>query len=1052
MHYKSNSDSSPLAIQPASPQQEGIWLHMMAHCISYWNFVDARTFSGVFNQSSWETALENLFARHSALRTTFRFEAESLFQLIHERVDVQSLLTIDKDLSNDLVQMNVAIQSKIREFAKYEFSLADEPLLRCSILCSDNSYTVILLISHIIADNTSLLLVWRELVGLYNDLIDNKPVNQMVNKRQYYDYCIEQQLGFGSADYLERKKLWSSKFDKILPTIKLNLYNNVGNAHVYFKRFSLQPQLIQKLKGLALSNKVIYSSVYQLAYFLLLYKYCGNPTLLVGNIISGRGFGTQVNRAVIGLFASRVLNTLTISPTDTVGALLSKVNREIVSSFENADISYEDLVRTVTQNSPAIGASLAIQAAFNVIKKVQSKFPENQIDQFNSFLHEEQVQSVGNLYDIYLTVVDGVDNADVQLELKCEMPYRQLVSVMLDSYVNILERVISDYKVLISEFCFQTEADAALISKFNATSTTIDSASSIQSMFSRQAIMSPMKVALEFDEFKVTYKELDYLSDAAAHWFLEQGVTPKTHVGLNLRREPLLFVCLLGLLKAGASYLPLDHEYPQERLSFMVIDSGATLIITDNDSCNGLNRHAQIIHVDNNTFLNNRVAGALNDFTTPDSDAYVIYTSGSTGIPKGVVVKHLPLINLIQSFSSLIPFANEKTYCLTTICFDIFFIESVLPLCCGGTVVIASYEAQASGFEASKEITEKCISIAQMTPSRLRLFFGAKGDGFLNGLKTLILGGEMFPSDLYLKLKRSMRGRIFNVYGPTESTVWSTVKDLTDDSFITIGKPIRNTQVHILNESNHEVGIGVCGEIIIAGLGVAGYITATDELQGKFFQFKDARAYRTGDIGRWLPSGELEVFGRNDDQIKLRGYRIEPKEIERWLLNHPELTNAVVLPVSRFGYDELFAFYTSTHDIREEDIIKYLRDCIPRYAIPSFFIKLSQFPLTLNEKIDKPALRSQINDYSLSQQETPGVNEEIVRIWSNYIQCGLGQPVAQSNFFESGGHSLNAVRLLNQLENDLNISVPIKEFFQFPTLQFLHQKYTDHYSQPVDNA
>lgn len=498
----------------------------------------------------------------------------------------------------------------------------------------------------------------------------------------------------------------------------------------------------------------------------------------------------------------------------------------------------------------------------------------------------------------------------------------------------------------------------------------------IHELFESQALSTPNNTALILGEKSLSYKELNKRANQLAWKLREKGVQADRIVGIMVNRSFEMIIGILGVLKAGGAYLPIDPVYPADRIQFMLEDSSSHILLSQKKFIEGIHYEGDYINLDERDIYagddsNPAIINSSRDL------AYVIYTSGSTGTPKGVMIEHGAVCNFIRGISEKIDFSEGKTIlALTTISFDIFVMETLLPLSRGLSVVIADESQQKNPKLLNELIIQNHVDMLQSTPSGMQLLL--RYDEELQGLKYLkeiMVGGEPFPTSLLERLKRLSNAKIYNLYGPTEATVWSTLKDVSLCSSINIGKPICNTQIYIVNENNRLQPVTEEGELCIAGDGLArGYLNRPELTEEKFVANPfnpGSKMYRTGDLAQWLPDGNIEFLGRIDNQIKLNGYRIELDEIEYQLLKHHSIKEAVVIAKEgKEGNKFLCAYFMSDIELQDTVLKEYLSKSLPQYMIPPYFMRLENFPLTPNGKMDRKCLPE------IQNNETYGVNEE----------------------------------------------------------------------------
>ena len=574
--------------------------------------------------------------------------------------------------------------------------------------------------------------------------------------------------------------------------------------------------------------------------------------------------------------------------------------------------------------------------------------------------------------------------------------------------------------------------------------------STIAGLFSRQAARNPEAIALIAGDKQVTYREVDDQSTLLAAYLRSLGVRSGTLVGVAMGRTEKLVISLLAILKAGGAYVPLDPNYPQERLSWVVDDAKIAVLLTTPEANAGLNidrARINVVDVDDPSSF----GYSAKDFSLQGSDedlAYVIYTSGSTGKPKGVMIENRNVVSFFRGMDHAIGCEPGTWLAVTSISFDISVLELLWTLTRGFMVVI---HADAGSDKMAEEIVRHQVTHLQMTPSLARMLtLDGRNLSALRSLRQLLLGGEAVPASLIHHLRREFKGQILNMYGPTETTIWSTTYQVEEiGASVPIGGPIEGTELHILDSEFSPVPNGEVGELFIAGEGVArGYWGRPDLSAERFLTIPNVtpyRLYRTGDLARFLPDGNLEYLGRADYQIKLRGHRIEPGEIEALLEKFPNVVQAVVvLREDREGDTRLVAYLVSKLGTSVEvgALRKALESELPEYMVPSSFVFLSALPLTDNGKIDRKALLklpppalSAVNSSRTESESGNAIESLVARVW----QEALGIPAVglEENFFDLGAHSLTVAEVQAKLQGMLNCEITLVDLFQFSTVKTL---------------
>ena len=611
---------------------------------------------------------------------------------------------------------------------------------------------------------------------------------------------------------------------------------------------------------------------------------------------------------------------------------------------------------------------------------------------------------------------------------------------MTGHFLSLLTAVADDPSQPVSRMPLLTGPERTrLLGEWNATSREVPAPHSVHGLFEAQAARRPEAIAARFESHALTYRELDEQANRLAQHLRQLGVQPGQRIGIFLERSLELLVGLLGILKSGAAYVPLDPLYPAERLAHILEDSGVTLLLTEPALAPLAPAHRA-----RTVLLSDAAHAPSSPLHLPlaaEHLAYVLYTSGSTGKPKGVAVPHGAVVNFMASMQRE-PGLSERDvlFAVTTIAFDISVLELFLPLSAGACVVIASRETAVDGTKLLPALAASKATVMQATPStwRMMLALGWAGNPELK----LLCGGEALPADLLTPLK-ARGSALWNMYGPTETTIWSTVARVEEKARLTIGRPIDNTQVYVLDEWLQPVPIGVVGSLYIGGQGVAqGYLhrpelTAERFIPDAFSHVPGARLYCTGDLVRALPDGTLEFLGRGDGQIKLRGHRIELGEIEARLAQHPGVLEAAVRLWDSAGGPELAAYFRPGPAAPDAPALReHLRSHLPAYMIPTHFVALESFPRTANGKLDRKALPPPTGAQRVASEfvapRTP-LELRLAEIWREVL--GVGQVGLHDNFFELGGHSMKAVQVLARVQEVWHVEVSLRVLFEQPTLE-----------------
>lgn len=572
----------------------------------------------------------------------------------------------------------------------------------------------------------------------------------------------------------------------------------------------------------------------------------------------------------------------------------------------------------------------------------------------------------------------------------------------------------------------------------------------LNSLFENTAQRIPHSIAIQCKDQSITYHELILKIDHIAQILQKENVTSKDIVAIMMTRSIDMIVGILAILKVGATYLPIDPEYPEERIKMMLEDSGAILILTNMTLLNEINdvktgsidKWYQTV-VEQHTPLSIEIM--------PNDIAYLIYTSGSTGKPKGVMIEHQSIVNLIEGITQYIEFSEgKKILALTTISFDIFLIEALLPLTTGTTIIIADENVQKNPKLIADIISTEHIDMLQMTPSMMQLLINYNPDlESLTNLKELMIGGESFPDSLFNKIKNTINAKIYNMYGPTETTVWSTISDLTGKEKVDIGQPIQNTQLFVIDENNILVQEEE-GELYIGGIGLAkGYLNRSDLTQERFINHPSipgTRLYKTGDQVKRLSNGNIQYLGRIDNQVKIRGHRIEIEEIEQTLSNFKSIDQVAVCSwEDKNNQPYLCAYYTSNQDVLSSSFRDFLNPLLPYYMHPLYFIRIDKIPQTLNGKIDRKNLPypEQLLDHATtnSTDNKENIDLQVIEIIQNNLNIPLpiDRITLEHTLVDLGLDSITFIKIIISIEAEFEFEFEDQylNINHFPTLHTL---------------
>ena len=997
----------------------------------------AMQIEGPLQVGAMEAALTSLVARHESLRTTFpNIEGEPT-QNVSPAVPL--LLPVVETSTNP-----ERLDALMAEEMQRGFDLERGPLFRAVLYgLGPNEHVLLLLQHHIISDAWSLNLMTRELGTLYGDAVNGRASALPELSVQYRDYSrwlresmqgetLDQQLEYWRSQLAGAPQVLDLPTDRPRPSME-------SHRGAIFS-FAISHEVSQGLAAISRREGITLYMLLLAAFDVLLWRYTGQEDLLVGVPIANRD--RRELEGLIGLFVNTLVLRNDLSGDPTVQELLARVRERCLDAYAHQELPVEMLVEDL---QPA--RDLSRNPLFQVMLVLENASQRPTFTAPGLKCTPMDADRGATHLDLTLYVEEKEEELKGIFEYATDFFDESSIERMAGHWHAILEAIISNSECHISELTvLNADERQQLLVEWNATENDFPREAYLHQLMERQALRVPEKVAVICKGETLTYRELDQQANRFAHALREREIGIGQHVGVCVERSTDMLAAVLGILKVGAAYVPLDPSFPDERLRFMAEDAELALLVSTSTLAEpfGLPREQQLLlDTDADVVASQSdqplTLNAESD-ASPEDPAYVIYTSGSTGKPKGVVVPHRAVVNFLTSMArepSLTE--NDVLVAVTTLSFDISVLELQLPLAVGATVVIASHDESVDGDSLKTLLETNSSSVMQATPVTWRLLLEA---GWTGGaaFKALV-GGEALPVDLADQLIANDI-ELWNMYGPTETTVWSTCARITDTSNgITIGRPIDNTSIYILDAQKNICPIGVPGELYIGGDGVTlGYwkrLELTDDryIPNPFGTASDALIYGTGDKARWLSDGTLEHLGRLDDQVKVRGYRVELGEIEARIAEHPDVRQvaAHLWSVSADDVRIVACCVPETHGrLASVSLRKHLRSCLPEYMIPQYFLPVDEIPLTPNGKADRRQLPTPTTaESSLGQHEAPAnpVEVSIADIWTELIQPArsIGR---NDKFFDMGGHSLLALRALRQMEQKLGVSLDFRVLFQ----------------------
>ena len=1036
----SNIDKSSFKILPAeeaefyplSSAQKRIYYasKMIGDENIVYNVPGAILVNSILDKEKVEKCFKEIIKKQSSFRTSFLMVNDSIMQKINKSVNFKI---------NTFENKSTEINNLINTFPK-AFNLENAPLLRVELHYLDNGKTLLLLESHhIIMDGSSLEILINEFCRLYNgENIDNLDI-------EYKDFSVWENDFLESDMVKESENYWLDKFkNSEIPAINLPYDFSVPSSRSYNGN-TISKQISEKdFDKYIVSAKKFGVSPYMFflsALFVLLYKYTGQEEIIVGSPVTGRN-NNQL-QDIIGMFVNNIAVDGKIDSSKKFAEFLDAVKQQVLSDLKYQNYPYNLLVKKLDISSDSTNNPL-----FDVMFAYQNA-NSNKLTLGDESV--EIIKSASGISKFNLSIEIEPDTRVVNLEYRSDLFKEDTINRLFEHFINTLNVICENDDILIKDISIISDEEKnRILYEFNDAEFKYNTDDYIHTLFEKQVELTPNSIALVFEEKTLTYKELNEKANAIAFYLRNNNISQNDIVGIMLSRSLELIIAMLGVLKSGSSYIPIDPTYPQKRIEYMLQNSNAKLLLTNDEISENIDFENKL-SID----LNNRNLYCLNKNNldcniSPESSAYIIYTSGSTGLPKGVVLKHKSLTNLCYYLNKKVEFLKDNCkyknmISVTTASFDIFIFESLICLQKGLKVIIANENEQRMPNLLNNLIIKNNANAIQMTPSRMQFFIDNINDiPALSQLKYVVLAGEPLPLNLKNTLISLGIKKVYNGYGPSETTVFSTFTDVTNQSYINIGKPLHNTQMYLLDKDSNLVPVGIAGELYISGDGVGkGYLNRDDLTKERFLDNPfdtSLKMYKTGDLCKYDENGELYYLERIDNQVKIRGLRIELTEIENKILEFPFIKKAKVIKQQIGNREFISAYFIATRRIRITDLRKYLSDLLPNYMIPSYFTPLDDFPYTPNGKIDKNALpvpTGILNDNHKYVPPKTDLELKLVSIWEQILNT---KPIGiTDNFFELGGDSILAMTLNIQLLKMTN-KITYSDIFSCPTIMELENK------------
>jgi len=1062
---------------PVTFAQEVLWLlDRSTPGMSAYNTPLARRIRGALDVPALERALNGLVERHEALRTVFQASGDGATQVVQPVARVT--LAVHDVRPAGMDGREQAALHALRAVADTPFDLALQPGFRAALArLDDHEHILLLLTHHIVSDAWSYGVLLRELSALYEAAVNGGPHALPAPALQLGDYAAWQRASANAGAIDQGLQYWRARLDGA-PSLELptDFPRPVSQGFDGARgSVTLSRELQDKIRALAQQHGATVYMVLLAAYATVLHRYAPQDEVMVGSAVAGRT--RRELEDIVGYFSQALPMRVRFENEPTFGQLLASVRDTVLGAFEHQDTPLESIVLELQRGRTQSHAPL-----FRVVLTMQDLLGTD-LQIANATVSPVELDQSSTKFDLTLLATERSEGLELSLWYRTDLFAARYADRFLGHLQAVLTSAVTDHTTRIAEIPLLIAPEKAELARWNETSVDEGAAATLVDLFEAQAARVPQTTAVVAsaavnagDVAQLTFGDLNARANQLARELVQLGVEANAPVGLLLDRSVETIVGLLGVLKAGGCYVPLSEDAPDARLAQQLAECGARVVITSVQMAAKVPAGLSVIQLDNASDLATLGAHATTNPhipIAPDHLAYVLYTSGSTGVPKGVAITHANIVHYTRAVSRVwadvpTPHAGDGFAALSglhfgmvsTIAADLGLTSLMPSLLAGGTLHLLSKEVTTNPARFADYTREHPLDVVKATPNHLMaLTMGKRGAelGLMLPRKWLVLGGEALRPDVARALLRAGTCRVLNHYGPTETTVGVCTFEVTGASLeavaalgaqtVPVGRPLANTRAFVVDANNVEQPVGIPGELLLGGTGVsAGYLGRTDLTDERFVQFAGERVYRSGDRVRRLANGAIEFLGRSDNQVKVRGFRVELGEIAGALRSHAGVELAEVVLQASGGDDRVVGYvvprqgYAVSHSDRPtaERLQQWVASLLPEYMIPASIVIIEQMPLTANGKVDRAALPlPDAGGTETAQTVAPRneVEEQLCAIWCDVLRKDTVG--VTDNFLALGGHSLLAIRVLGKISKTFGVRLPLRTLFETPTVEAL---------------